>query len=47
MPSMIRDVWIGLLLGEDPTEGELESEPIVLAARRAEMGLDTRTGTSP
>lgn len=37
----------GLVLGADPTGGELVSDPIVLAARRAEIGLEPRGGASP
>ncbi len=41
------EACIGLVFGTDPTGGELVSDPIVLAARRADMGLDPLGGTSP
>ena len=43
----MREVCIDLLLGEEPTGGELVSDPMVLAARRAEIGLEPLGGTSP
>lgn len=41
------EACIGLVLGTDPTGGELVSDPIVLLARRADMGLDPLGGASP
>jgi hypothetical protein len=41
------DVCIGLDLGIEPMGGEFASEPMVLAARRAEMGLEPLGGASP
>lgn len=37
----------GLDLGSDSIGGELVSDPIVLTARRTDMGLDPRGGASP
>jgi len=44
-PSIMRELCIGLLLGNELAGGELGS-PIVLAALRADMGLEPLGGTS-
>jgi hypothetical protein len=40
-------ICVGRGLGVEPTGGEFASEPMVLAARRAEIGLEPRGGASP
>jgi len=45
-PSRIREVITGLLLGKELIGGELGSEPIVLAALSADIGLEPLGGTS-
>lgn len=42
-----REVCMGLDLGIEPIGGEYASDPMVLAARRAEMGLEPLGGASP
>ena len=46
-PSNALDVWIGLDPRLGLVGGELVSEPMYLAARKAEIGLDPRGGASP
>jgi len=41
------EVCMGLDLGIEPRGGEYASDPMVLAARRAEMGLEPLGGASP
>jgi hypothetical protein len=41
------EVCMGLDLGMEPMGGEFASDPMVLAARRAEMGLEPLGGASP
>ena len=41
------EVCIGLVRGNEPRGGELVSEPIVLAARSADIGLEPKGGASP
>jgi hypothetical protein len=41
------EVCMGLVLGMDSMGGEFASDPMVLAARRAEMGLEPLGGASP
>lgn len=41
------EVCKGLDFGADPTGGELVSDPMVLAARRADIGLEPPGGASP
>jgi hypothetical protein len=41
------EVCMGLDLGMEPIGGEFASDPMVLAARRADMGLEPLGGASP